>query len=66
MFYEFGHIPKFWNMERILDQASFMFTSCINGLSIKNIDVIIGTTPHMFTPIASLLLAKLKELLYWN
>lgn len=47
--------------KRILDQASFMFTSFINGLSIKNIDVIIGTTPHMFTPIASLLLAKIKR-----
>ncbi len=47
--------------KRILDQASFMFTSFINGLSIKNIDVIVGTTPHMFTPIASLMLAKIKK-----
>ena len=36
---------------RILDQISFMFSSFINGLFLKNVDIIIGTTPHIFTPI---------------
>ena len=47
---------------RILDQMSFMFSSFINGILLKDIDIIIGTTPHMFTPISGIFLAKLKGL----
>lgn len=47
---------------RILDQISFMFSSFINALFLKDIDVIIGTSPHMFTPISGILLARIKKL----
>jgi len=47
---------------RILDQMSFMFSSFINGIFLKDIDVIIGTSPHLFTPISGIFLAKIKRL----
>lgn len=49
---------------RILDQISFMFSSFINGLFLKNVDIIIGTTPHIFTPISAVLLSKVKKTVF--
>jgi glycosyltransferase involved in cell wall biosynthesis len=46
---------------RILDQMSFMVSSFINGLFLKDVDVVIGTTPHIFTPISAVLLSKIKK-----
>lgn len=47
--------------KRILDQISFMFMSFICGLFVKKPDVIIGTSPHIFTCVSALLLSKIKR-----
>ena len=47
--------------KRLIDQISFMFTSFICGLFLRNIDVIIGTSPHIFSCVSALLLSKIKK-----
>ena len=47
--------------KRMLDHMSFMISSFINGIFLKNIDIVIGTSPHLFTPLSAMFLAKKKQ-----
>ena len=47
--------------KRMLDQMSFMISSFVNGIFLKNIDIVIGTSPHLFTPLSAMFLAKIKQ-----
>ena len=48
--------------KRMLDQLSFMITAFFGGVFLKNIDVVIGTTPHIFTPVSAVLISKIKNI----
>lgn len=48
--------------KRLVDQISFMFSSFTCGLFLKKVDVIIGTSPHIFTCVSALLLCKIKKI----
>ena len=47
--------------KRLIDHVSFMFTSFFCGLFIRKIDVVIGTSPHIFSCVSALLLSKIKR-----
>ena len=47
--------------KRMLDQMSFMISSFVNGIFLKNVDIVIGTSPHLFTPLSAMFLAKIKQ-----
>ena len=47
--------------KRMLDHMSFMISSFVNGIFLKNIDIVIGTSPHLFTPLSAMFLAKIKQ-----
>ena len=47
--------------KRMLDHMSFMISSFVNGIFLKNIDIIVGTSPHLFTPLSAMFLAKIKQ-----
>ena len=47
--------------KRLIDHISFMFTSFFCGLFIKKIDVVIGTSPHIFSCVSALLISKIKR-----
>ena len=46
---------------RILDYISFMVSSTIASLNIKNVDIVIGTSPQFFTVCAGYITGKLKR-----
>ena len=47
-------------IKRTIDFISFMLSSLFFGLFIRNVDVVIGTSPQFFTVISAWALAKLK------
>ncbi len=49
---------------RLLSFFSFMFSSFIIGLGIKNVDVVWGTTPAIFQAVTAWALARLKRVPY--
>lgn len=50
------------NINRVLNMFSFFFMAFLVGLGIKERpDVIIGSSPHLFTPLSAYLLAKFKR-----
>ncbi len=46
---------------RLLDFMSFMISGFLGGLRVKNLDVIVGTSPQFFAVCAAYLLAKVKR-----
>ncbi len=48
-------------LKRTLDYVSFMFSSFIAGVFVKNIDVVIATSPQFFCVCSGFALAKLKR-----
>lgn len=46
---------------RLLSYFSFMFSSFVIGLGVKNVDVVWGTSPPIFQGAAAWLLARLKQ-----
>lgn len=46
---------------RLFSFFSFMISSFINGLFVKNVDIIWGTTPPIFQSVTACLLAKIKR-----
>jgi glycosyltransferase involved in cell wall biosynthesis len=49
------------HVKRILDYASFMVSSTIAGFFVRNVDIVIGTSPQFFTVCAAWALSKLKR-----
>lgn len=47
--------------KRILDYLSFMVTGSIAGLGIKNVDVVVATSPQFFTAVAGWVVSGLKR-----
>ena len=47
--------------KRIIDFLSFMISSFIFGILVKNVSVVIGTSPQFFTVISAWALSKLKK-----
>lgn len=48
-------------LKRSLDYISFMMSSFFFGLFIKNVDVVVGTSPQFFTVISAWALGRLKS-----
>lgn len=48
----------FW---RVIDYASFMISALPAGVFTKRVDVVIATSPQLFTPCAGLTIARLKR-----
>lgn len=48
-------------LRRTLDYASFMISGCLAGLRVKDVDVIVATSPQLFTPAAAYFVGKLKR-----
>lgn len=46
---------------RVLDYLSFMLTATLAGLFVRNVDVVIGTSPQFFTACAAHAVAVLKR-----
>ena len=48
----------FW---RVIDYISFMISALPAGVFTKRVDVVVATSPHLFTPCAGLTIARLKR-----
>lgn len=48
-------------LKRILDYISFMTSACVAGAFVRNVDIIVGTSPQFFTSCAAYLLACVKR-----
>jgi len=48
-------------IKRIIDFVSFMVSSLFFGLFVRNVDVVVGTSPQFFTVISAWVLAKFKQ-----
>lgn len=48
-------------VRRILDYLSFMMTSIIAGLFVRNVDMVVGTSPPIFTGCAAWIIGTLKR-----
>ena len=48
------------NIKRIINYTSFLFTSFIRGLFLKSPDIVIATSPPIFSALAGLIVAKIK------
>ena len=47
-------------VDRVISFMSFMFSSFVLGLRVRNVDLVWGTSPPIFQGVTSLLLARLK------
>ena len=47
---------------RTLDYLSFAFTSFLNSLTLEKPDIVISTSPHIFTPLGAISFATLKNI----
>ena len=47
--------------KRILDFLSFMISSFLAGMTVRNVDVVVGTSPQFFTGISACAIALLKR-----
>lgn len=48
------------NIKRIINYTSFLFASLIRGLFLKSPDIVIATSPPIFSALAGLIVAKIK------
>jgi glycosyltransferase involved in cell wall biosynthesis len=49
-------------IKRILDYQSFMVTAALAGLFVRNVDVVVGTSPQFFTACATYAVSRLKRI----
>lgn len=47
--------------KRVLDYVSFMLTGTVAALFVRNVDVVVGTSPQFFTACAAWMVGKLKR-----
>jgi glycosyltransferase involved in cell wall biosynthesis len=48
-------------LKRTLDYASFMISGALAALNVREVDVIVATSPHLFTPCAAYVAGLLKR-----
>jgi len=48
-------------LRRTLDYASFMVSAALAALDVRDVDVIVATSPHLFTPWAAYVVGLLKR-----
>ena len=53
--------PNAGRWKRILDYLSFMIAAVVASIFVRGIDVVIGTSPHLFTVLAAHIVAALKR-----
>ncbi len=51
-------------VRRIIDYASFMVSGTIAAIAVKKVDIVVGTSPQLFTPCAAYLTSRMKRIPY--
>lgn len=50
--------------KRVVDFLSYMVTATLAGLFVRRVDLVVGTSPHLFIPAAAMILGWVKRIPY--